>query len=79
MVSTPKRILEKGVQSNPDKAIYIYIYLILWCILLVIKLQMRLKKGKILDAGVATSTSLEEVRPEHDLKHLGTICPLYFL
>jgi len=29
---------------------------------------MRLKKGKSLDAGVAIGTSLEEVRPEPDLK-----------
>lgn len=67
MASLPKWILEKGVQSNPVKTGFVF-FLILLCILLVIKLQMRLKKGKSLDAGVATGSSLEEVRPEPDLK-----------
>lgn len=66
MVSTLKWIPEKGVQSDSVKTGFFF--LILWYILLVIKLQMRLKKGKSLDAGVAIGTSLEEVRPEPDLK-----------
>lgn len=42
-----------------------------WCVLHTIKFEMRLKKGKCLDASAASGSSLEEAEPELDLRWSG--------